>query len=77
MPGVGAYYGSPISVGALAGVYRGFQPAASRRRGLKPEYSVNYEAGGRLSEGPHRLEVIGLLQRLLEPDRHLHVLEQL
>jgi Fe(3+) dicitrate transport protein len=59
MPGVGAYYGFTDWAGALAGVYRGFSPPPPGDEAVKPEYSVNYEAGGRLSDGPHRLEVIG------------------
>jgi Fe(3+) dicitrate transport protein len=59
MPGVGAYYGITEHLGALAGVYRGFSPPAPGDDGAKPEYSVNYEAGGRFAAGPHRLEAIG------------------
>lgn len=59
MPGIGAYYGITDSLGVLAGVYRGFSPPPPGDDAVKPEYSINYEAGARLSQGPHRLEVIG------------------
>jgi len=60
MPGVGAYHGVLRGLGVLAGVYRGFSPPApGSAEGTKPEYSVNYEAGARYSEGPARAEVIG------------------
>ena len=60
MPGIGAYYGLQKSLGVLAGVYRGFTPPApASAEGTKPEYSVNYEAGARYSDGPARAEVIG------------------
>lgn len=59
MPGVGAYYAFTDYLGALAGVYRGFSPPPPGDEAAKPEYSVNYEGGARLSSGPKRLEVIG------------------
>ncbi|HVH40881.1 MAG TPA: TonB-dependent receptor, partial [Labilithrix sp.] len=60
MPGVGAYYALLSNLGLLAGVYRGFSPPApgSDAR-VKPEYSVNYEAGARYTRGPSRAELIG------------------
>jgi Fe(3+) dicitrate transport protein len=60
MPGVGAYYALTEALGVLAGVYRGFSPPPpGSADDVRPEYSVNYEAGARLSPGPHRVEVIG------------------
>jgi len=60
MPGIGAYYGLWRGLGVLAGAYRGFSPPApASSEGTKPEYSVNYEAGARYTEGRARAEVIG------------------
>ena len=59
MPGVGAYYAFTDHLGALAGVYRGFSPPPPGDDAAKPEYSVNYEGGARLSSGSKRLELIG------------------
>ena len=59
MPGVGAYYAFTESLGILAGVYRGFSPPPPGDDAARPEYSVNYEGGARLSSGAKRLEVIG------------------
>jgi Fe(3+) dicitrate transport protein len=62
MPGIGVYYGLLRGLGVLAGVYRGFSPPApGSADGTKPEYSVNYEAGARYSDGPARAEVIGFV----------------
>jgi Fe(3+) dicitrate transport protein len=60
MPGAGAFWSVVPSFGLLAGVYRGFSPPppGSGKR-VKPEYSVNYEAGARFSSGKARLEAIG------------------
>lgn len=58
MPGVGTYYAFTETLGILAGVYRGFSPPPPGDDG-RPEYSVNYEGGARLSSGAKRLEVIG------------------
>ena len=60
MPGVGAYYELLPNLGVLAGVHRGFSPPppASDSR-VRPEYSVNYEAGARYTRGSSRLELIG------------------
>ncbi len=62
MPGVGAYYALLETLGVLGGVYRGFSPPppGSDRR-VRPEYSVNYEAGARYSRhgGATRAELIG------------------
>lgn len=60
MPGVGAYYELAPNLGVLAGVYRGFSPPAPASDAhVKPEYSVNYEAGLRHARGKTRAEVIG------------------
>jgi len=59
MPGLGAYYAFTDQVGALFGVYRGFSPPPPGDDAARPEYSVNYEGGARLSSGSKRLEVIG------------------
>jgi len=60
MPGAGVYYGITKSLGALAGVYRGFSPPPpSSADSAKPEYSVNYEGGLRYTDGPARFELIG------------------
>jgi Fe(3+) dicitrate transport protein len=40
-------------------VYRGFSPPPPESLKEKPEISVNYEYGGRLTDGPLRAEVIG------------------
>jgi Fe(3+) dicitrate transport protein len=60
MPGIGAYYELLSDIGLLAGVYRGFSPPppGSDVR-VKPEYSVNYEAGARFMRGSSHAEVIG------------------
>jgi Fe(3+) dicitrate transport protein len=60
MPGVGAYYQLLRNLGLLAGVYRGFSPPpAGSDASVKPEYSVNYEAGARYTRGSSRAELIG------------------
>jgi Fe(3+) dicitrate transport protein len=60
MPGVGAYYELLANLGLLAGVYRGFSPPPPGRDArVKPEYSVNYEAGARFIRHSSRAEVIG------------------
>lgn len=60
MPGAGVYWGIVNSFGLLGGVYRGFSPPPpGSNDDVKPEYSVNYEAGARYSDGPARLELIG------------------
>jgi Fe(3+) dicitrate transport protein len=58
MPGVGAHYGITDELGVLAGVYRGFSPPPPANPD-RPEYSVNYEAGGRYQRGALRAELIG------------------
>lgn len=60
MPGVGAYYELMSNLGLLAGVYRGFSPPPPGSDSqVKPEYSVNYEAGARYTRGATRAELIG------------------
>ena len=60
MPGIGAYYALLPQLGVLAGVYRGFSPPpAGSGASVKPEYSVNYEAGARYVRGSSRAELIG------------------
>lgn len=59
MPGVGAYYELTRTLGALAGVYRGFSPPAPGTPNAKPEYSVNYEAGFRYTRRSSHAELIG------------------
>jgi Fe(3+) dicitrate transport protein len=60
IPGFGLYGAITPSLGVLAGVYRGFSPAAPGEPSVvKPEIAVNYEAGLRLSRPRLRLETIG------------------
>ncbi|HEU5075421.1 MAG TPA: TonB-dependent receptor, partial [Polyangiaceae bacterium] len=59
MPGVGAYYALTTNFGLLSGVYRGFSPPPPGESDAAPEYSLNYEAGARLSDGRNQLEAIG------------------
>lgn len=60
MPGVGAHVALPHGLGVLAGVYRGFSPAgAGQDAAVKPETSVNYEAGARWRTARARAEAIG------------------
>lgn len=59
MPGVGAYYALTQGFGLLGGVYRGFSPPPPGESDAAPEYSLNYEAGARLSDGRSQLEAIG------------------
>jgi Fe(3+) dicitrate transport protein len=60
MPGLGAYVALFESFGVLAGVYRGFSPPPpGSGSDVKPEDSINYEAGMRFSSGRARVELIG------------------
>ena len=60
LPGLGLFYSLTEELGLLAGVYRGFSaPPPDAGKSAKPEYSVNYEAGTRYTDGPLRAEVIG------------------
>src|SRR5262249_13088872 len=59
LPGIGAQYTFWDSLSVLAGVHRGFSPVAPGQS-VKPEYSVNYEAGTRYFDKAHRsAELIG------------------
>jgi len=66
IPGIGAFV-VPLpahlpALGLMAGVHRGFSPAAAGQPLAKPETSINYEAGARFSPRfPLRLEAIGFL----------------
>jgi Fe(3+) dicitrate transport protein len=52
IPGGGAQYHVTDELTALAGVYRGFVPVApSAAADIKPESSINYEAGARWQDG--------------------------
>lgn len=59
MPGAGAFYEIIRSFGVLAGVHRGFSPPPPGSDAhVRPEYSVDYEAGARWARGRSRAEVI-------------------
>jgi len=59
LPGLGAYLGLYRGLGLLAGVYQGFSaPPPGSADGIKPEKSVNYEAGARYMQRLARLESI-------------------
>ena len=60
MPGVGVYGALTRSLGLFGGVYRGFSPPApGQPEAVRPEQSVNYEAGARWTRRGERLEVVG------------------
>jgi Fe(3+) dicitrate transport protein len=60
LPGAGAFYALTDTFGILAGAYRGFSPPPpGNAEHLKPELSVNYEAGVRYAGKPARAELIG------------------
>ncbi|MEO1172902.1 MAG: TonB-dependent receptor, partial [Myxococcota bacterium] len=62
IPGLGAYYEILDDLGVLAGVHRGFSPAAPGQgagQEVEPERSLNYEAGLRYTTAGLRAEVIG------------------
>jgi Fe(3+) dicitrate transport protein len=65
IPGLGAYlvpFQTRVpSLGLLAGIHRGFSPAAAGQPLARPETSINYEAGARFSPNRLRLEAIGFL----------------
>ncbi len=58
MPGAGVYWALLEQFGLLGGVYRGFSPPPPGDD-VEPEYSVNYEAGGRVSGRQTQAELIG------------------
>jgi Fe(3+) dicitrate transport protein len=60
IPGIGAEYHVTDELSALAGVHRGFVPVApSADAGVKPESSINYEAGARWRDGNINADLIG------------------
>jgi Fe(3+) dicitrate transport protein len=60
IPGIGAEYHVTDRLSALAGVHRGFVPVApSADAGVKPESSINYEAGARWRDQDVAVDVIG------------------
>lgn len=60
IPGGGAEYHITDELSVLAGVHRGFVPVApSASSGVRPEASVNYEAGGRWRDRWVTADVIG------------------
>lgn len=60
IPGGGVEYHFTDSISALAGVHRGFVPVApSASSDVRPESSINYEAGGRLRTPWGSADVIG------------------
>jgi Fe(3+) dicitrate transport protein len=59
LPGVGAFYALTDSLGAFAGVHRGFSPTPPGSSDVKPEDSINYEGGARFSEPNWRFETVG------------------
>jgi len=60
MPGLGAYYALTKEFGLLAGAYRGFSPPPpGSGDDIKPESSINYEAGARFSDRGTKAELIG------------------
>jgi Fe(3+) dicitrate transport protein len=60
IPGAGAEYHITDEASVLAGVHRGFVPVApSADSGVKPESSINYEAGARWRDDLISADVIG------------------
>ncbi len=60
IPGIGAEYHVTSEASVLAGVHRGFVPVApSAGSGVRPESSVNYEAGGRWRDNVISADLIG------------------
>jgi len=58
LPGIGAYYAVHDNIGVLAGVHRGFSPPAPGEN-TRPEDSINWEGGVRVSGKKFRAEVLG------------------
>ena len=75
IPGIGVYGALTPSLGLLAGVYRGFSPAAPATGHDRAARDQRQLRGGRALQPAPRLRARGdrLLQRLPEPDQHLHV----
>lgn len=60
VPGAGVFVALPRDMGLFAGVHQGFSPVPPGQGTLvRPEKSVNYEAGVRYSPRKFRAEVIG------------------
>jgi Fe(3+) dicitrate transport protein len=60
IPGAGAEYHITEEASVLAGVHRGFVPVApSADSGVRPESSINYEAGGRWRDERVNVDLIG------------------
>lgn len=60
LPGLGARYEVNHELSVIAGVHKGFSPAApSAERDHEPEESVNYEFGGRWHSAFGKIEAIG------------------
>jgi len=60
VPGIGIHYQLTSWWGLLAGVHKGFSPVSpGQSDDVKPEESVNYEAGTRLTWKHTRAEVVG------------------
>ncbi|MDB4972441.1 MAG: outer rane iron(III) dicitrate receptor, partial [Myxococcaceae bacterium] len=59
LPGVGAYWGLYKGLGLLGGAYEGFSPPPPGQvKSVKPEKSINYEAGARYTDRLMRLESV-------------------
>jgi len=60
LPGAGAFVALPHNFGVFAGVYQGFSPIPPGQTEIvRPEKSLNYEAGIRFSPKRFRMELIG------------------
>jgi len=60
IPGVGIHYQASSWLGLLAGVHKGFSPVAPGQPDeVKPEQSINYEGGFRITSNQTRAEVVG------------------
>ncbi len=60
VPGAGAFLALPRNIGIFAGVHQGFSPVPPGQNDIvRPEKSINYEAGIRYSPRRFRAEVIG------------------
>lgn len=60
VPGAGAFLALPRDIGIFAGVHQGFSPVPPGQNDIvRPEKSINYEAGIRYSPRRFRAEVVG------------------
>ncbi|MBK8259708.1 MAG: TonB-dependent receptor [Polyangiaceae bacterium] len=60
LPGGGVFLALPFDLGVFAGAYQGFSPIPPGQSNVvRPEKSINYEAGIRYSPKKFRVEVIG------------------